>query len=252
MPVSAADVHNVAFHRPPVGKRGYDAAHVDAFLDEVERELVRLVEENNDLRAQVGHGRGTPATVAADSRLAAELDELKAQLDRLQRDKAAAERAARAVQAELEQMRARDARGVSNGGGQHALRVLTVAQRTAEDHVGDARREADKLLSDARTTAEDVSRTARATADALEREARQRYQEAMAGLDDKRTAAQTRIEELRELERGYRTRLTAYLEGLLRNLAGLGPETDGSRADSRPTGSPVATAAVTPAAAPGP
>ena len=53
MPLTPADVHNVAFKKPPIGKRGYDEEEVDAFLDEVERELARLIEENNELRAQL-------------------------------------------------------------------------------------------------------------------------------------------------------------------------------------------------------
>src|SRR2546423_13263306 len=53
MPLTPADVHNVAFSKPPIGKRGYCEDEVDAFLDLVEAELARLIEENNDLRNQV-------------------------------------------------------------------------------------------------------------------------------------------------------------------------------------------------------
>lgn len=223
MPLTPADVHNVAFKKPPIGKRGYDEEEVDAFLDEVERELARLIEENNELRAQVERGgRGGPAVAGADPRLAAELNEVKAQLDRVQRDKVAAEQAARAMQAELEQIRAQGGVSSSGDGEQQALRVLMMAQRTADDHVSDARREADKLLSEARSKAEEVTREARAKADALERDARQRHQEAMGGLDAKRTALQKHIEELKQFEREYRTRLKAYLESQLRDLDGRG------------------------------
>ncbi|HET6534308.1 MAG TPA: DivIVA domain-containing protein [Actinoplanes sp.] len=241
MPLTPADVHNVAFKKPPIGKRGYDEEEVDAFLDEVERELARLIEENNELRAQVERGGrgGAPAVSGADPRLAAELNDLKAQLDRVQRDKAAAEQAARQMQAELEQVRAQGpgvgAGSTSSGGDgeQQALRVLMMAQRTADDHVSDARREADKLLSDARSKAEEVTREARAKADALERDARQRHQEAMGGLDAKRSALQKHIEELKQFEREYRTRLKAYLESQLRDLDGRGQglEAEMSRAD---------------------
>ena len=70
MPLTPADVHNVAFKKPPIGKRGYDEEEVDAFLDEVERELARLIEENNELRAQLerGGGGGAPAGPAAATR----------------------------------------------------------------------------------------------------------------------------------------------------------------------------------------
>jgi DivIVA domain-containing protein len=242
MPLTPADVHNVAFKKPPIGKRGYDEEEVDAFLDEVERELARLIEENNELRAQVERGGrgGAPAGPSADPRMAAELNDMKAQLDRVQRDKAAAEQAARQMQAELEQVRAQGPVGAGAGaptgadGEQQALRVLMMAQRTADDHVSDARREADKLLSDARSKAEEVTREARAKADALERDARQRHQEAMGGLDAKRSALQKHIEELKQFEREYRTRLKAYLESQLRDLDGRGQglEAEMTRADA--------------------
>ena len=207
MPLTPADVHNVAFKKPPIGKRGYDEEEVDAFLDEVERELARLIEENNELRAQLerGGGRGAgPAGPSADPRLAAELTEMKAQLDRSQREKSAAEQAARSMQAELEQIRTQGGPVSAGEGEQQALRVLMMAQRTADDHVNDARREADKLLTEARSKAEEVTRDARA----------------MGGLDAKRTALQKHIEELKQFEREYRTRLKAYLESQLRDLSG--------------------------------
>jgi DivIVA domain-containing protein len=224
MPLTPADVHNVAFKKPPIGKRGYDEDEVDAFLDEVERELARLIEDNNELRAAGGGGArpAAPAGPGVDPRLAQENGELKAQLDRIQRDKAAAEQAARAMQAELEQIRSQGGAVVTGDGEQQALRVLMMAQRTADDHVSDARREADKLLSDARAKAEDVTREARGKADALERDARARHAEAMGGLDTKRTALQKHIEELKQFEREYRTRLKAYLESQLRDLHGRG------------------------------
>ena len=53
MPLTPADVHNVAFSKPPIGKRGYNEDEVDAFLDLVENELSRLIEENTDLRQRV-------------------------------------------------------------------------------------------------------------------------------------------------------------------------------------------------------
>src|SRR4051794_40048710 len=64
MPLTPAEVHNVAFKKPPIGKRGYDEEEVDAFLDIVEVELSRLIEENNDLRARFGSGAGAPAASA--------------------------------------------------------------------------------------------------------------------------------------------------------------------------------------------
>ena len=53
MPLSPADVHNVAFSKPPIGKRGYNEDEVDQFLDLVEDALAQLQDENEDLQAQV-------------------------------------------------------------------------------------------------------------------------------------------------------------------------------------------------------
>src|SRR5689334_18297386 len=53
MSLTPADVHNVAFSKPHIGKRGYNEDEVDAFLDLVETELARLIEDNAELRQQV-------------------------------------------------------------------------------------------------------------------------------------------------------------------------------------------------------
>ena len=51
MPLSPADVHNVAFNKPPIGKRGYNEDEVDQFLDLVEDTLAQLQDENDELRS---------------------------------------------------------------------------------------------------------------------------------------------------------------------------------------------------------
>ena len=50
MALTPADVHNVAFSRARVGKRGYSEQEVDLFIDLVEQELVRHIEEDAELR----------------------------------------------------------------------------------------------------------------------------------------------------------------------------------------------------------
>ncbi len=253
MPLTPADVHNVAFKKPPIGKRGYDEDEVDAFLDEVERELARLIEENNDLRAQLERAhRSRPNTPPAnqpvvpaqatgpsenEQRLARENSELKSQLQQLEQRlrQAAAQSVAQPTESLPVPMpipAPMPAQQSPGADGEQALSVLMTAQRTANEHVADARREADKLLLDARAKADEVTREARVKADALEREARQRHQEAMGGLEMKRQALQKHIEELKAFEREYRTRLKAYLESQLRDLDGRGAaiESDSGRA----------------------
>ena len=67
MPLTPADVHNVAFSKPPIGKRGYNEDEVDAFLDLVETELSRLIEENADLRQRVSELDAELAGARSDS-----------------------------------------------------------------------------------------------------------------------------------------------------------------------------------------
>lgn len=65
-----------------------------------------------------------------------------------------------------EQTNARPGRDV-----QQAMQMLTLAQRTADEHVATAQRQAGQIQADARATAEQIARDARAQADAVRREA---------------------------------------------------------------------------------
>ncbi len=89
--MSASDVRNVSFRKPPLGRRGYDEEEVDAFLDEVEKTITALTDEIAALR---GQGRApapathpSSATVAAtdpSSAVLAELEEIKHRLARIE------------------------------------------------------------------------------------------------------------------------------------------------------------------------
>ena len=52
MPLTPADVRNKQFSTTRL-RPGYDEEEVDAFLDEVEGELDRLIQENEELRAKL-------------------------------------------------------------------------------------------------------------------------------------------------------------------------------------------------------
>src|SRR6202012_2386821 len=63
MPLTPADVRNKQFSTTRL-RPGYDDEEVDAFLDEVEAELDRLIQENEELRAKLAEvlrGGGKPA-----------------------------------------------------------------------------------------------------------------------------------------------------------------------------------------------
>jgi DivIVA domain-containing protein len=134
MPLTPAEVHNVVFKKPPIGKRGYDEEEVDAFLDIIEVELARLIEESKDARDRLDKVSSTtsvnaPPPVsggvsAADTaalnqsrdeakRLAARVSDLEASLaqskqmaSKAQQDAAQAQQALSQAQNELRQAKA--------------------------------------------------------------------------------------------------------------------------------------------------
>ncbi|MCH7231896.1 DivIVA domain-containing protein, partial [Glycomyces sp. L485] len=178
MPLTPADVHNVTFKKPMLGKRGYDEDEVDGFLDEVERELARLSDENGELRAQIESLRaGAPPGAADHAEMAAALDrvqrekhameqqlqELEAELHDTHQQMAAAQQQSQQLQQQLQQAPQQRAPqqgasegGMGQGGEQEALRLLMVAQRTADEHLEDSRREADTLVTEAHREAKSM------------------------------------------------------------------------------------------------
>ncbi|WP_067973908.1 DivIVA-like cell division protein Wag31 [Mycolicibacter icosiumassiliensis] len=240
MPLTPADVHNVAFSKPPIGKRGYNEDEVDAFLDLVETELTRLIEENADLRQRVSEldqdlvaaraggaaqsipsipvYEPTPEPVAppqpvvaapATSEVSAEEQHLKAaRVLSLAQD--TADRLTGTARAESEKLMA-DARA-------NADQILTEARQTAETTVTEARQRADAMLSDAQTRSETQLRQAQEKADALQADAERKHSEIMGTINQQRTVLEGRLEQLRTFEREYRTRLKTYLESQLEEL----------------------------------
>ncbi|SDT38725.1 DivIVA domain-containing protein [Actinoplanes derwentensis] len=223
MPITPADIHNMDFRRPPIGKRGYDEEEVDAFLDEASQELVRLIEENSALSDRLRRD-GAP-DLAATTVLngdAAELMELTARLRQLRDGLSRAEHDARDMQVQLERARdqARSAPPPKQAMPADNDRVLMMAQRTAEEHVRDAQMESDVLLSDARAKADQVTGDARRTAGAIEADAQRNHSDAMDGLARDRAAALDEIDRLGQLAVGYRSALDHHVHRQLEDLDG--------------------------------
>src|SRR6266568_5151751 len=199
MPLTPADVRNKQFSTTRL-RPGYDEEEVDAFLDEVEAELDRLIQENEELRAKL-------AEVLRGGKMAAPLTSPHMESP------------------ELMAMRKSSAEDNMDT----AARVLALAQQTADQAIADARREADETLSRARREADDlltkarrqaeqITSDARARAESLERDAQERHRQAMGSLVQSREELERRVDDLRAFEREYRSRLKAYLEGQLRDL----------------------------------
>ena len=230
MPLTPADVHNVAFSKPPIGKRGYNEDEVDAFLDLVEGELTRLLDENSDLRQRVdeldrelasGGGRAAvptstyaipvaePEPVAVAAPAIGEEQAMKAaRVLSLAQD--TADRLTSTARAESDKMLS-DARA-------NADQILSEARSTAETTVTEARQRADAMLADAQTRSETQLSQAQEKADALQADAERKHAEIMGTVNQQRTVLEGRLEQLRTFEREYRTRLKTYLESQLEEL----------------------------------
>ncbi|WP_016698279.1 DivIVA domain-containing protein [Actinoalloteichus spitiensis] len=252
--LTPADVHNVAFSKPPIGKRGYNEDEVDAFLDLVESELARLIEENNELRNQV-------------EQLDQQLDNARADLE----DARANAGSVTAVRPVDEPRRLAPVppptpmEQTSPGGDHHvqAAKVLGLAQEMADRLTGEAKTEADGMLSEARakseqllseartkadsmineartrsetmvsearTRSETLERQAREKATGLERDAQRKHAEVMGSITQEKNSLEKQIEVLRTFEREYRTRLKTMLDSQLRELEDRGSAVPEGRA----------------------
>ena len=216
MPLTPEDVSNKRF-TPVRLREGYDMGEVDAFLDEVEVELDRLTQENEELRAKLAEClRGGKSAASA---LNSPLNEPEPM-------------APEPMMPEPERHPEPAMMSMAPPPGDNmdtAARVLALAQQTADQAIADARREADEtlgrarreaddILGKARRQAEQITSDARARAESLERDAQERHRQAMGSLVQQREELERRVDDLRAFEREYRSRLKAYLEGQLRDL----------------------------------
>src|SRR5215813_5830087 len=205
MPLTPADVRNKQFSTTRL-RPGYDEEEGDAFLDEVEVELDRLIQENEELRSKLAEclRGGKSAVSALSSPLADPEPEMLAPEPIMPEP----EHRPEPVRASMP----------SEDNMDTAARVLALAQQTADQAIADARREADETLGRARREADQITSDARARAESLERDAQERHRQAMGSLVQQREELERRVDDLRAFEREYRSRLKAYLEGQLRDL----------------------------------
>jgi DivIVA domain-containing protein len=237
MPLMPADVANVAFSKPPMGKRGYCEDEVDAFLDLVEAELARLIEDNHDLRNQVEQLDQQLRVASVDTGTAVRSVEspgpVMAPVPPPMREQTSpggdhnvhaarvlglahemAERLTVDVKAEAD--------GMLGEARTRSEQLLCDARVKADGMVNEARTRAETLFNDARIRAETLDRQSRDKAASLERDAARKHTEILAGLSLEKDILEKKIGELRTFERDYRARLKTYLDSQLRDLDGRG------------------------------
>ncbi|HEV2343941.1 MAG TPA: DivIVA domain-containing protein [Actinocrinis sp.] len=214
MPLTPEDVHNKQFTTVRL-REGYDEEEVDAFLDEVEAELTRLLRENEELRAKLA--AATRAAAAAQQQPPMDRPPMDRQMDRMP-----ARREPVPIPPQLPAPMPvpvpQPQPPQFQPGGDSAARVLALAQQTADQAIAEARNEANKIVGEARTRADGMEREARGKADALERDAQEKHRVAIGTLEQARASLERKVEDLRAFEREYRQRLKSYLESQMRQL----------------------------------
>ncbi|AZA11760.1 DivIVA domain-containing protein [Corynebacterium gerontici] len=228
MPLTPADVHNVAFSKPPIGKRGYNEDEVDQFLDLVEDTLAEIQEENDDLRQQVEElkaegGQARSASVAQPAASSVDeakiREEIEASLKAEYEGKLAdARRAAEQAQSELAEARRDLKEAQSNEKVQdsqpkaaaavpagdepataethmQAAKVLSLAQEMADRLTSDARNESSSMLAEARDAAE---KRVREADDQAERTINEADQKAHAQLQDAKQRSESMLAEAKQ------------------------------------------------------
>jgi DivIVA domain-containing protein len=193
MALTPEDVVNKRFN-PTKFREGYDQDEVDDFLDEVVVELRRLNQENEELRQRL---------VAGESRLA-ELQRQAAQQPAAQPQMQQAPMPAPVPEQPAFAPAGFDPNAMDPG---NTNNLLQLARRLHEEHVREGMEKRDALIAEGHAAAARVVS-----------EAEQGARSQLGALQQEKNELERQVEELRQFERDYRTKLRGYIEGQLREL----------------------------------
>lgn len=171
-------------------------------VERLQSEVAREQERANELANAAASSEGADQGV---------VDQLNSQVAQLRDELNAANEEKTALAAQLEELKNAPAAAAATPEpgdvSTASVRILELAQRTADEHVATARIEAEDLRNKSRFESEALLSEAKTNVANITRE----FESQRAGLERK-------IEELRAYEREYRSRLRSYLEGQLREL----------------------------------
>jgi DivIVA domain-containing protein len=210
------DVSKKRFATARLFREGYDMTEVDQFLDEVEAELRRLIDENGELRGAPGPPVAAPASQAEPA------EEKKAEsagpTDESSEQKAddAGTTAAPAEGETTSDTSTSSAADQSTAAvrGPEVIEVTTTEQASSAvaRMLEIAGRNADELLAEARSQAETIVSEATSRAEKLDAETEERRSRLVADLERDHRALQSEVEDLRTFEREYRAQLRNYFQ----------------------------------------
>ncbi|AZS36574.1 Cell wall synthesis protein Wag31 [Microbacterium lemovicicum] len=173
-------------------KEGFDPDEVDDFLDEIVVEWRKTIAENEELKAKL-------AALESGDAPAAESTETPAPVP------AASEEPAPVIESAPAPVASTGSDGTPPAAA--SAGIIELAQRLHDEHVAEGVSKRDQLISDAQTQAASILADAEA-----------KGRDEIARLDKERAILETRITELRQFERDYRTQLRSWMEGKLRDL----------------------------------
>lgn len=180
------DVINMRFKEPARVEEGYNQDEVDYFLDEVAETIQQLTKDKADLEAQ--------------------LQAAQARITELETAAGAAAEGAEQAPTDAHQTAA-FAPVQTTEPANSAAGMLALAQRLHDEYIADGKTESERMISEA-----EAERTRIVT------EAEDLHNRTLAKLEEERSLMERKINDLREFERDYRTRLKSYLESLLNNV----------------------------------
>jgi DivIVA domain-containing protein len=236
MPLTPADVANVAFGKPSMGKRGYHEDEVDTFLDIVHAELTRLIHDNDELRSQldqlhqqlttlsadpVGDSPSAPPPVEARATEPAQPGTVPVPEDDLTVRAAKVLTLAQQLADKITAEATADTEQMLTQAHRSCQQLLSEATAQAEDLVTQASTRTQTLLTEARNNAETLDQQTQDKAAALEHQAMRQHAEILGALRQQQSVLEKSIDQLRTFEHDLRTRLASYLHSQLHQLGQL-------------------------------
>ena len=176
-------------------KEGFDPDEVDDFLDEIVVEWRKTIAENEELKARVAELEAAAAAAPVAVVEAAPVAESGAVVEEAPAPAAAA-----------------------GSGAAASAGIIELAQRLHDEHVAEGQAQRDKLISDAQAQRDKLISDAQAQAASILADAEAKGRDEIARLDAERATLETRISELRQFERDYRSQLRGFIEEKLRDL----------------------------------
>ena len=226
-------------------RTGYDMDEVDSFLDDVEAALGSLLVENDDLRAQLAQKPAAPVTSSDAEKKLAEADKKAAEADKKLSDALAklAEAEKKAADADKKLAEASEREKAAETKLTEARRMATAntvaptatapapaaaaaaamaapapAPAAPAPATDDVPGRAFAMLEAAQRTADETVSSAKAEADSILAKAREDASKVTGKLDEQRASLEAKVNDLRNFERSYRTKLRDTISGQLAEL----------------------------------